>query len=214
MIPWWKRWLSYLFEIHVESRSSEYNPHLYVSIRNGRYQLSTAHAIYSYGDLYSNFAKLFHQWDWETQPVEDVLVLGLGLGSIPVIIEETHQRICHYTAVEIDEEVVDLAWQYVLCELESPVEMITADASMAVYMLPEESYDLICVDIFDDDKVPAIFESVDFLEQTATLLRPGGVLVFNRLAANEGDKNESLSFLKRLSQRRSPKVSMWMWEAI
>ena len=52
--PLWKRWLSYLFEIHVESTSSDYNPHLHVSLNNGRYQLSTANAIYSFEDLYDN----------------------------------------------------------------------------------------------------------------------------------------------------------------
>ncbi|MEL6944963.1 MAG: hypothetical protein AAFO82_20090, partial [Bacteroidota bacterium] len=51
-IPRWKRWWSYLSEIHIESAPNEINPHLYVSLRNGRYQLSTANAIYSYEDLY------------------------------------------------------------------------------------------------------------------------------------------------------------------
>ena len=46
--PLWKRLVSYLFEIHVESTSSEFNPHLYVSLYKGRYQLSTANAIYSF----------------------------------------------------------------------------------------------------------------------------------------------------------------------
>ena len=48
--PRWKQWLSYLFEMHIESAASEYNPHLYVSMKQGRYQLCTANAIYSYED--------------------------------------------------------------------------------------------------------------------------------------------------------------------
>ena len=62
--PLWKRLLSHLFEIHIESTSSEYNPHLYVSLRKGRYQLSTANAIYSFEDLYYNFLMLLQKLTW------------------------------------------------------------------------------------------------------------------------------------------------------
>jgi spermidine synthase len=194
MEPAWKRYLSHLFEFHIESASSEYNPHLYVSLRQGRYQLSTANAVYSFGDLYSNFSRTFARWNWEQYPINDVLLLGLGLGSIPVILEETHQQECHYTAVEIDEAVVDLAYRYVLKKLASSVEMIVADAAIAVQQLPDEGYDLICVDVFADDYVPEIFEQVEFLEQAKALMRPQGVLLFNRLAANPKDWDASQRF--------------------
>jgi SAM-dependent methyltransferase len=194
MEPAWRRCLSYLLELHVESASSEYNPHLYVSLRRGRYQLSTANAVYSFGDLYSNFSRTFARWNWEQYPIDDVLLLGLGLGSIPVILEETHQQECHYTAVEIDEAVVDLAYRYVLSKLNSSVEMIVADAAIAVQQFPDESYDLICVDVFADDYVPEVFEQPEFLEYAKVLLRPRGVLLFNRLAANSKDWGDSQTF--------------------
>lgn len=181
-------------ELHVESTSSEYNPHLYVSLRKGRYQLSTANAVYSFGDLYSNFARIFQRFNWATHPVEEVLLLGLGLGSIPVILEQVHQRKCHYTAVEIDEAVVDLAERYILHELTSPIQTICADARVVVEQLPAEHYDLICVDIFDDDTVPEAFEHPDFLQRIKSLLRPQGVLLFNRLAATAKDQHLSRTF--------------------
>ncbi|PSR12412.1 MAG: hypothetical protein DA408_07625 [Bacteroidetes bacterium] len=194
MIPRWKVLLSYLFELHVESASSDYNPHLYVSLRRGRYQLSTAHAVYSFGDLYTNFARTFRQWNWQAYPPDDVLVLGLGLGSIPVILEQTHQRDCQLTAVEIDEEVVDLANRYVLAGLSNPMQLIIADAAIVVQQLPDEAYDLICVDVFDDDTVPPVFETLAFLENAKCLLRPNGVLLFNRLAATPQDRTRSQAF--------------------
>ena len=195
-MPSWKKWLSYVMELHVESTSSEYNPHLYVSLRKGRYQLSTAHAVYSFGDLYSNFARVFQRYNWKAHPVNEVLLLGLGLGSIPVILEQVHQRECHYTAVEIDEAVVDLAERYILHELHSPIQTICADARVVVEQLPAESYDLICVDIFDDDTVPEAFEQADFLHRIADLLRPQGVILFNRLAATAKDQQLSRAFFE------------------
>lgn len=193
-IPFWKKWISYLVELHVESRESAYNPHLYVSINQGRYQLSTANAVYSFGEMYTNFARLFARWNWAERAPQEVLLLGLGLGSIPVIIEQTHGHRCHFTAVEIDEEVADLAWQYVLNDLDSPIEMITADAASAVYFLETGFYDLICVDVFNDDTVPEDFETTDFLEQARSLLTPDGVLLFNRLATTEADRAANQAF--------------------
>lgn len=192
--PAWKKYLSYLLELHIESASSEYNPHLYVSLRKGRYQLSTANAVYSFGDLYSNFSRTFDRWNWQQHPVNNVLLLGLGLGSIPVILEQTHQQDCHYTAVEIDEAIVDMAYRYVLKGLDSAVEMIVADAAIAVQQLPQKSYDLICVDIFDDDVVPKVFEQTEFLQSARALLQSNGVLLFNRLAANPEDWEASHRF--------------------
>ena len=72
--------------------------------------------------------------------------------------------------------------------------MIVADAAIAVQQLPEESYDLICVDVFADDYVPEVFEQVEFLERAKALLRPHGVLLFNRLAANPKDWDASQGF--------------------
>lgn len=190
----WKIWLSYLMELHIESASSSYNPHMYVSLQRGRYQLSTANAVYSHGDLYTNFARTFRRWNWADYSPQEVLLLGLGLGSIPVILSHTHQQRCRFTAVEIDEAVMDLAYRYVLAELENPLEMIVADAAIAVQQLPENNYDLICVDVFDDDTVPEAFETALFLDQAKSLLRPNGTLLFNRLAAKEADKIKSQAF--------------------
>lgn len=192
----WKIWLSYLLELHLESASSEYNPYLYVSLRQGRYQLSTANAVYSFGDLYTNFARTFAQWNWEEYGPKDVLILGLGLGSIPVILEQTYNQTCHITAVEIDEVVMELAERYVLQALKNPQEMIVANAAIAVQQLPKASYDLLCIDIFEDDTVPEVFESEMFLEQAKALLRPKGVLLFNRLAANREDRRLSNHFFE------------------
>jgi hypothetical protein len=77
--PFWKNLLSYFFEFHIESAPSEVNPHLYVSLSRGRYQLATASAIYSFEDLYDNFFNAFKQINLDENPIKNVLILGLGL---------------------------------------------------------------------------------------------------------------------------------------
>jgi len=194
--PWWKVWLSYLMELHVESAASSYNPHLYVSLKNGRYQLSTAHAVYSYEDLYSNFRRAFKATDLDKLPGGEVLVMGLGLGSIPLMLEQTFHKDYRYTAVEVDEAVLHLAQKYVLDDLESSLEVIQADAYVFVEQC-STTFDLICMDIFLDDTVPTKFEEPAFLENLRDLLNPDGLLLYNRLAASKKDKRRSRLFYER-----------------
>ena len=110
--PLWKRLVSYFFEIHIESTSSEFNPHLYVSLYKGRYQLSTANAIYSFEDLYDNFSEAFEEIDLDRLAIQNVLILGFGLGSIPILLEQHFNKEYHYTGIEIDEIVRICANQF------------------------------------------------------------------------------------------------------
>lgn len=207
----WKKWLSYLMEIHVESAPSAYNPHLYVSISRGRYQLCTANAIYSYGDLYDNFSKSFDRLDLEKRNIQKVLILGFGLGSIPIMLEQRGFGY-EYTAVEIDEEVLYLANKYAMPDVQSPIDFIQADASIWVQMA-EEQYDMICMDVFLDNKVPSFFESEDFLEKLSSLLAPDGLLLYNRLAESPLDTQHTRDFYEDTFLKVFPKGEKIVLEA-
>lgn len=193
-IPLWKYYLSYFFEFHIESAPSEINPHLYVSLRKGRYQLSTANAVYSYADLYDNFLKAFQKIKIDKLAIDDVLLLGFGLGSIPYMLEKKFNKTYHYTAVEIDENVLYLANKYVLPELTAPINFIPSDAAIFVSYC-QEQFDLICMDVFLDDEIPAHFESEAYLLQLKALLKPNGILLFNKLALRADDKERCEAFL-------------------
>jgi len=183
MVPLWKKWVSYLVPLTLERTSSEYNPELAVVVDRGRLQLLSGNAIYSWDDLYHNFTIAFGTIDLDKEHIEDVLVLGLGLGSVPFILEKVFERRYHYTAVELDDAVADLATRYTLSRLDSPVQVVTADAGIFV-AVTEEQFDLIVVDIFEDDRTPDQFEDIDFLASCKDLLRPGGLILYNRLYNN------------------------------
>lgn len=192
--PFWKKWLSYVFDFHIEDAPSDYNPHLHLCLNQGRYQLCTENAIYSYGDLYDNFSEVFDRLDLHSRSIEKVLILGFGLASIPIMLEKKGHRY-QYTGVEIDEEVIYLASKYELPYLKSSVEVVCADAAVWVRM-SEDKYDLIAVDLFLDDVIPDKFQQVDFLEQTKRLLNKGGLLLYNCLASTEGDESRSRKFFQ------------------
>ena len=188
-----QKWLSQIKDIHFETASSEYNEVLHVVLSKGRFQLLTNNAIYSYGDLYTNYKRAFDKVNLKELDIENVLILGFGMGSIPYMIEHLHQKKLHYTAVEIDETVIYLAHKYVTQYLESPIEVIEADA-FAYVMQAQGQFDLICMDVFIDDQVPLTFERLDFLEQLKSLLGENGILMFNRLYLTKTDRRSTRSY--------------------
>lgn len=49
--------------------------------------MCTAHAVYSYEDRYDNFVRAFKKAKLHDRKIDNVLILGFGLGSIPIILE-------------------------------------------------------------------------------------------------------------------------------
>ena len=188
--PVWKKYLSYLYEFHIESAPSEINPHLYVSLKNGRLQLSTANAVYSHEDLYLNFQKAFERFQFSHLKGKKVLILGFGLGSIPIILEKLGHKDFEYTGVELDENVIYLASKYIIPKIESNCTLIQADANLFMQQ-NQEKYDMICMDIFLSDLIPEVFQSAAFLQVLQDSLSPNGLLLFNRLAYTGKDKKDS-----------------------
>ena len=187
-IPIWKKWLSYLTTITLEEASSEVNPSLAVTLDKGRFQLLSNSAIYSWDDLYENFMTAFQTIDFQRFRPQEVLVLGLGLGSIPFMLEKKFGQKPHFTCVELDEVVAEWALKYTFSRMKSSVEIITTDAAIFVEVC-EERYDLIIIDIFVDDVVPTAFEQAEFLHECQRLLAADGLLMYNRLFQKERERN-------------------------
>jgi SAM-dependent methyltransferase len=185
--------LSHLFEIPIASTSSDYNEELKVVLHHGRYKLLTNGAIYSFGDLYSNFRRAFERLDWTNHEIKTCLVLGLGLGSIPDMLTTHFKKNIRFSAVEIDEVVTQLAYEFVLRPKGIKVEIFTADAADFLEW-HEGSYDMICVDVFVGDQIPGSVQSIEALEQMNDLLNPGGILLYNRLSRYRPDIEQSLRF--------------------
>lgn len=175
---------SYFVDIQLEETLSAYSGKLEVICRNGRYALCTENAVYSYEDLYVNFRDSFQQIDLDKYGIKNVLVLGLGLGSIPLLLEKKFKKTYHYTLIEIDQKVVDLAKKYTLDELKSSYSVICIDALEYVRSCTQK-FDLVAIDIFIDDQIPSAFESVQFLENVKKVLSPNSLLMYNQLTYND-----------------------------
>jgi len=197
-LPFWKKWLSYLGEIQLESIRSNVNPDLRISLVRGRLQLSSTNSIYSFDDFYLNFLTAFHELRIERQSISKVLMLGLGLGSVPYILEKKFRLFPEYTIVDIDESVIYLASKYALPRIQSPVQIIHADAWSFVRLNKGRTYDMIIVDLFVDDMVPLVFESVDFLNCLKKMAHHQTLILSNRLYRTETDKQKTDKYFKEV----------------
>lgn len=205
--PLWKILLSYLFEIHIESNPSKFNPHLYVSLKKGRFQLCTKNAVYSYEDKYDNFKQIFDLLDLSILEGGKILILGFGLGSVPILLSKKKVENIRITGVEIDENVLHLAHKFALPKIPYSMELVVADARD--YMeLNQVEYDLIIVDIFMDDLIPNYFQTEAFLEKCNNSLGPEGILLYNSLAANQKDKEDSEDFYFNVFTNVFPKAHL------
>lgn len=191
-----KHWLSYIAPLVVAHYSSDFNPSLKVVLDKGRYKLITDNAIYSFGDLYANYRRAFDAYDWNTHPVKNCLILGLGLASIPYMLVTRYKKEMEFTAVELDEVVSKLAYDYVLAPNQINVQVFTADAASFLDW-HEGQYDMICSDVFEGDHIPESLETIEALESMKSLLSPKGILLYNRLSRYKSDKTKSLEFREK-----------------
>ena len=201
--PLWKRIKSYFVDVHIESSSSIFNDELDVLLVKGEYQLVTPEAIYSFGNRYDNFFEAFKKIDIGKYDINSVLLLGLGLGSIPYMLEQYFKQSYSYTAVEIDEDIIYLASKYVLNDLVSEVSTICTDALHFVE-IDIRKYDFVAMDVFVSDYIPEEFETEGFLRSLSGRMADNGLLLFNRLYLFEKDKKKTKMYFETTFKKVFP----------
>lgn len=195
----WTKWMSQLVDIQIETVESPYSGKLEVICRKGRYALCSPNAVYSYDDLYYNFKQSFERVNLDAFKIKKVLVLGLGLGSIPLLLETKFNKKYRYTFVEIDKNVVNLAEEYTLQYLTSPYQIVVEDA-LQYSQSTKETFDFIAIDLFIDNLVPSAFETEAFLQQIKQRLNPDGLLMYNRLSYTPALMEKTVWFYEQVFQ--------------
>ena len=121
----------------------------------------------------------------------DLLILGLGTGTYATQCE-TYYSDTDITGVEIDQAIIDLAYEYF--DLSSEVQTETADGRSYLNSCTE-TYNVIMVDAYQDITIPFQMSSVEFFTEVQEHLTEGGVMVVNMNMQSdaEGSINEYLS---------------------
>lgn len=126
--------------------------------------------------------------------VNHCLILGLGGGSLLKPLKNYFPK-AKITGVEIDPVMVELGTKYLGLDT-TGIKVLLKDACR---LDKSGNYDLIIVDLYQGNKIPAKFESNDYLRLIKSHLSKSGVVIFNRLYDGKNRK-KSLEFGEKLKK--------------
>jgi spermidine synthase len=151
-----------------------------------RFDNSLQSAMYI-GDPYRTrfrYTDLFHLGFAYDEPARDVLFIGLGAGSSQKRMLRALPR-ARLTTVELDPAVVKAAYRWFALP-RSPRHRVEVGDGRRFLADGEARYDVIVIDAFFADAIPAHLVTQEFLELARSRLEPGGVVVMNAIGAIAG----------------------------
>ena len=175
-----QRIISLLWPIPV-SRSEGNFGMLEVRWEGGRKVLNSTHGNQSFGSLHRVWQQAFARIGLRAVPPSNVLLLGLGAGSVPTILRKEMGCDAQITAVEIDPKMTHIGRsEFDLGNLADLI-IIDGDATVRIHALPER-YSLVVVDLFEDLDLARGVDTMGFAH--ALRDRCDGTLLFNTVGYN------------------------------
>lgn len=172
--------VSYLYPHVVEARQGNVTPYLEVLRRNGKYILNSSRVNYSYGGLHLVFEDLFEKVNINRYQFKNVLLLGMGAGSIISLLREKYHLDFKITALEKDDVVIELAERYFNIGRFKNLEIVNRDAFEYVLHCTEK-FDMVIVDLFIEEDVPAKFASASFLSALKNITAQHACVIYNKM---------------------------------
>jgi len=127
-----------------------------------------------------------------------VLAIGLGGGSVVKRMWRDYPEM-RIDAVEVDPEVVDVAYELFNLPRDERIRVIVGDGR-EVLRCSNDTYDVVIVDAFDDDRIPPHLLTEQFLYEVRDHLSPDGVVVYNVIGSVHGDHSKPFrSFYRTLA---------------
>ena len=113
----------------------------------------------------------------------DILILGNGTGTFATQCD-TYYTGAHIDAVEIDDSISDLAYEYF--DLSEAVNLSTYDGRAYLQAI-DNTYDVILVDAYQDITIPFQMSSVEFFTLVRDHLKDDGVMIVNMNMHSDGE---------------------------
>ncbi len=128
--------------------------------------------------------------------LENVLLLGLGGGTLVHLISNNFPNV-HITSVELDPIMVDIANNYFDVDKIPNHKVIVEDALRVVveplrYGLQGMEFNALIVDIYVGEKYPDLGKSGNFISAVKSLIRPGGLIIFNRIYSEDHQEDVNI----------------------
>ena len=163
--------------------SSPWNKYLEVAREDGNLVLNTENGNYSFGNLHKVFSHVFEREHFLGKTFKNILLLGMGAGSVINLLKNKFQQDGHITAIEIDADIIRIAGEYFELNQYRGLTVENADAYTYVNRTINR-FDLIIVDIYIDLDVPQLFESNEFIDQLFHISTPGGMIIYNKVVTD------------------------------
>jgi len=174
-----KRLLSFIYPLRLQNYQSDINGNLEINLVDGKKSLDTATSNYSYGSL----QKILHSGLKALtidNNVKNVLLLGLGGGSVVETLREDFDCEAAIEAVEIDPEMIEIALRDFNLGRFEPLHIVQANA-FDYLSNGTKRFDLIIVDLFILDTIPEVFTKPETIDLMAHHLTTKGQLIYNTM---------------------------------
>ena len=189
------RLLSYIYPI-TKNVKSEFNGTLEITWYNGKKYLNSKNANYSYGSLQKILKIGLEKIDLDK--CNEILLLGLGGGSVIKTLRNDYKYRKNITALEIDPIIIQLANDEFNIRKSENLHIICEDAHTFMKHNTKK-FNLIILDLYIDVEVPSSFLEFPFWKNILRASKQS--ILFN--ASLDTNTNDKISCIISLLKKNS-----------
>jgi len=176
---------------------------LNMDLDGGRMTLASERITQSLEDTADIYHKTFKKLKIKQRKLDQILILGFGMGSIASLLKEKFKLTPNITAIEINPVIIDMSKRSLSSEILENVQLIQDDAYEFI-MKETLRFDLICFDIFFDTFIEDRFKNLQFTEKLGTLLRTDAVLLYNTMCVNHKSELQCREYHNKIFTKLYP----------
>lgn len=154
------------------------------------------------------------------KPALRIGAVGLGAGSVAAYVGRND----HLTFFEIDPLVIRISrdsgdFDYTTRCAKGPVDFVLGDARLTLEKQPKDAFDILLIDAFSSDSVPAHLLTVEAVRGYLTHIKPDGVLILHLSNRNLELLGPAMAVARAaggyalLQEHRPPSNAPNMWES-
>ncbi|MDI9310314.1 MAG: fused MFS/spermidine synthase [Limnohabitans sp.] len=193
-----KRLLSYIIPVKVFQIPSEINKNLEVTWNNGHLVLDSENTNFSFGTLQKVMRIGLMQIEKiKLKKYQSVLVLGVAGGSVIRLLRDEFDYTEKITGVELDSKVIEIANKYFNLNKIKNLEIKIQDAQEFIFTTTDD-YDLIIIDIFQDNIMPSFLFEEKFSLQLKKILTENGSILFNTIVTLSTDFDRNTNYYQMI----------------